>query len=418
MFTEEQLQQFPNGMEYQLRKLNAAILERLGQRIKDIGELLPSDAHRLEQLKDYGADVDDIAAELARITHRNTPEIYEIFDAVAAENVAFSARFYKARGKKFIPYAENTELQRFVGAMAKQTAGEYVNLSQSTGFMLRNSVTGQKELTSLSRTYQQVIDRAVTAVSTGVSDYQSETRSLLRELADSGLRTQYANPKGSAGKVVDYVSGYYRRLDSSVRQNLLWGVKTCNQSVTAAVGTDFGADGYEVDYHRNPRPTHAEMGGRQYAMGEARTVDGKYYPSFSEAEVLLSEYGCLHFYFPIILGISSPAYSDEQLAKFKAQDEKIFEFEGKTYTGYEAKQMQRKLETAIRNAQDRQIIAKAAGDDTLAMQEQLRINQLTSKYKEFSDTAGLSTKMERARVSGYHKIMTLPKVAKESNMSC
>ena len=69
--------------------------------------------------------------------------------------------------------------------------------------------------------------------------------------------------------------------------------------------------------------------------------------------------------------------------------------------------MQRKLETAIRHAKDRQKIAKAAGDDTLRRQEQKRLNDLTRKYKDFSEKAGLSVKKDRMSVSGYHRVKPL-----------
>ena len=69
--------------------------------------------------------------------------------------------------------------------------------------------------------------------------------------------------------------------------------------------------------------------------------------------------------------------------------------------------MQRKLETAIRHAKDRQKIAKAAGDDTLRRQEQKKLNDLTRKYKDFSEKSGLSVKKERMSVSGYHRVKPL-----------
>ncbi|MEG0998869.1 MAG: phage minor capsid protein [Clostridiales bacterium] len=135
-------------------------------------------------------------------------------------------------------------------------------------------------------------------------------------------------------------------------------------------------------------------------------INGRHYKSFSEVEGLLSEYGCLHLKFPIILGVSEPTYTDKQLDKFEAADKKTFEFEGKHYTTYKASQVQRKLETSARHAKDRQIIAKAAGDDTLRRQEQERINLITSKYAKFSKAAGLPTKAERMSVSKYHRVKT------------
>ena len=221
------------------------------------------------------------------------------------------------------------------------------------------------------------------------------------------MRVKYTPLKGKAGKTVDYASGYSRRLDTAIRQNILWGVKECNLGMQEKYGEEFGANGYEISYHSNPRPSHADMGGRQYVIGKGRRIKGKYYPSFSTVEGLLADYGCLHFKFPIICGVSEPTYDAGELKKMKKADKKTIVFEGKEYTRYEASQLQRKIETSVRHAKDRQIIAKAAGDEELRRQEQEKINLLTSKYDKLSKASGLPTRKERMTVSGYRKVTTL-----------
>lgn len=408
---EETLNALADPIEYRLTQLNDYTLELIGKRIKEIGEISPSDQH-LQQMKLYGADVASIEEQLAEITAQNSADIKRLFEVTAENNVDFAEKFYNAQGIPFIPYAQNRNLQKYVAAMAKQTLGEYVNMSQNTAFLTYNEF-GDKVLTSLAETYQNVLDKAVTAVSTGTTDYQSTMRQTLRELADSGIRTKYNAKTGRAGLTADYATGYSRRLDTAVRQNVLWGVKECNQGISDQEGEEFGSDGWEVDYHSAPRPSHEFMGGVQFADGtEGKTVDGKYYPPFSPAaEERMQDYGCLHFKYPILLGISEPAYDADELADLKAKDHKTIEFEGKKYTPYEAKQAQRKLETAARHAKDRQKIAKAAGDDTLRREEQEKINLITQKYKEFSDAAGLPTKMERMSVSQYNRVKTKAELA-------
>ena len=403
MLNEYQTELLPERIYQRLNAINTEYLESIGQTLKKIGELRPSDVHKLQQMYEYGTNADDIARKLAKASEKNISEIYEIFDIVAKENYDYSKPFYKAKGMPFIPYEENESLQRYVKALAKQTADEYINLTQHTAFAVFSKdgksiaplfeSNANKVATSLSDTYTKVIDYAVSKVQTGVSDYNSAIRNVVKAISDSGIRT------------VDYATGYSRRLDSAVRQNILWGLKQCNQNTADLIGKEFGADGYEIDYHSAPRPSHADMGGRQYAIGKGRTINGEYYPSFeSEAEPLLNDYGCLHFKFSILLGISEPTYSPETLATLKANDNEKVEFEGKKYTKYEASQVQRKLETEIRRQKDRTIIAKAAGDREMREEAQAKINLLTSKYAKFSKAAGLPTKMERARVAGFRNI--------------
>ena len=403
MLNEHQIELLPERIYQRLNRINTECLVSIGEVIKEIGELRPKDVHQLQQLYNYGADVDRIVKELAAADKKNIAEIYEIFDIVAKENYNYSEPFYKAKNKPFIPYEENETLQRYVKSLAKQTVDEYVNLTQHTAFAVfdedKKSIAPlfeankNKAATSLSETYTRLVDYAVSKAQIGVTDYNSAISDLLEACAKSGIKT------------VDYATGYTRRLDTAVRQNVLWGIKECNQNTADFIGEDFGANGYEVSYHSHPRPEHADMGGKQYAKGEARTVKGVEYPSFEEeAEPLLKDFGCLHFKFSILLGISEPAYSKEQLEEFKENDKKTFEFEGEEYTGFKATQKQRKIESAIRNQKDLANIAKAAGNDALRRKAQYKINLLASKYDKFSKAADLPTKMERMNVKGFRSV--------------
>ncbi len=385
-----------------IEEVNGKFLEMMGARIKDVGEMSVTDAHRLIGMREYGADVDELTRELARITDKNTDEIHELYEAMAKQDYDFAERFYQARGKTHIPFEENETLRRFVDTVAETTAATYRNMSRSTAFQIPDGKGGMK-LSSLAEVYNEVMDKAVTAVTTGQGDYMSEMRDVMTALADSGIRTVYTEGRG--GLAADYASGYSRRLDTAVRQNLLWGVKQCAVGTQERIAADIGADGYEVDYHRNPRPSHAPMGGVMFAIGEAREVNGKWYESFEEKALpFLEEYGCLHFATAVVLGVSEPRYDEEELAKWKAEDAKTFTFEGKEYNGYEATQAQRKLEARIRNRKDRVKMAESAGDVEKARVEQMGLNQTVQKYGEFSKAAGLRTKYERMYVAGYHPV--------------
>lgn len=417
MLSEDVLNALPESIYQRLNAINTECLNRIGQKVKEIGMLSPGDLRKLQRIQAYGTE--DIERELERITAKNTREIYEIIDAVAKDIYTSAAPLYDAKGIEQIPYAENRNLLRYVESIARQTVGEYINLTQHTAFCIfgadgtTNSffkANSNKIPTTLSETYTKVIDEAVTAAQTGLTDYYSAMRRTMKALADSGVRT------------VDYATGYSRRLDTSVRQNVLWGVKQCAQGVSDQVGEELGTDGWEISYHSNPRPSHENMGGRQYTAGDTGvTISGKYYPPFKggaeSPEALLKDYNCLHYKFPILLGISEPVYDDDELAALKANDKRTIEYEGKTYTGYEATQVQRKLETEIRRQKDRANTAAACGDDEMRREAQEKINQLTRHYANFSKAAGLPTHMERMRVAGFHRVKTIDELVKERGTS-
>lgn len=401
MLTERELELLPERIVERIKRVNTTFLEVIGRRIKEIGTMTDTDAHRIRMQINMEADINEIELALAEISGKNLADIQEIFDIVAADNEKFAV---SVAGD--ISAEATAALNAYVNALKNQAMEDYGNFSHNTAFMHFNK-RGQKVSTDLHQFYSEVIDDAIIAVTSGQSDFYSQMRSVLRNVADSGIRTKYSPLKGAAGKTADYATGYSRRLDTAVRQNLLWGIKKCNDGMLERVGEEIGADGYEIDYHSNPRPSHEKMGGRQYIIADkGKVINGTYFPPFREAEELLDDYNCLHKKFPIICGVSAPNHSPKELAKLKARDKETIEFEGEEYTGYEFTQLQRKIETAIRHAKDRQIIAANAGDDELRRKEQEKINILTHKYKKVCDVSGLPSKKERMSVAGYRRVKT------------
>ena len=100
---------------------------------------------------------------------------------------------------------------------------------------------------------------------------------------------------------------------------------------------------------------------------------------------------CGHVASPIILGVNSPQYNAEELEKFRQDNEAGVTFDGKHYTGYEATQMQRRLERAIR-AQRRRVLL--AGPEDIEPHKS-RLAVLQQECEWFSKSVGLRTETER-----------------------
>ena len=115
-------------------------------------------------------------------------------------------------------------------------------------------------------------------------------------------------------------------------------------------------------------------------------------------------YNCRHFVFSVILGVQEPAYSKNRLTRYKRYSQEKVSYKGKEYTKYDATQVQRRLETAIRQQKDRQIIARASGNKKEIGIAQEKISQLTTEYNNFSKSVGLDTYKNRLVVSGYHRV--------------
>ena len=369
---------------------NTKVLEKLGEAIKKFDGVSPSMAHQIAQELKYGTDIDDLMAELSRLSGKSIKDIEEAFDIVAEENVAFAEVYAKAKNMEFVDYKNNEQLKSLVKGIAGETNATFKNISKTRaiGFVLKDKY-GKKTFKNLKDTYIDLIDEAVFNVETGVSDYQSAMRGVIKQLADSGVKIHEEK--------VGYPSGYNRRIDSSVRQNVLTGVRKINITTQKIVGRQFGADGIEISAHSPCSEDHIFLQGKQFSNKEFKKLN-------ASLDRPIGEYNCRHFVFSIVLGVNQPSYSNKMLNEMNRESQSIIEYEGKKYTAYEVTQVQRKLETEIRKQKDQQIIARASGNKELVGQSQNKITQLTNKYKEISKISGLPTRMDRLKVAKYRRI--------------
>lgn len=103
-----------------------------------------------------------------------------------------------------------------------------------------------------------------------------------------------------------------------------------------------------------------------------------------------------HTFYPFVEGVSERTYTDEQLEHI--DDGLGCTFDGKTYTAYEATQMQRRVERQIIK-QDRLVTAyKASEQKGEYYAAKAKLVRLNAKYKAFSEAAGLPLQWERTKV--------------------
>ncbi len=407
MLSEDTLERLTERLVDRVESLNTYFIKKIGNQIKTIGTITPSQLNELLQSVQYGNDINEIMNKIAEITDMNVKDIYKIFEEVAKKNQLFSKKFYDYKKIKFIPYEENKILQNQVMSIAKATANEYVNMSKTFAYMRKNA-NGIKEYTSLSEIYQKITDEAILSVAQGRESYQMAMQKAMREMTTNGLR------------IVDYSTGYSRRADSSVRMNVMDGIRRLNREVQEQFGKEFEADGVEVSHHKYAAPDHIDtIDGRQFSKNGEVIVDGVKYKDYNTINDSLvrhvGELNCYHFPFQIVLGVSKPLHTKEELEADKEENEKGFDFEGNHYTMYEGTQLQRQIETKIRQYKDRQIGAKAINDTDEVYHCQEKIRQLTDKYYDLHKVSGLPTKIDRLRVDGYRTISSKKVINTDEN---
>lgn len=403
MINEELQEKLLSVFDKRFQDYNTKVLKELGNVIKQFKDLTPSQAYKLSQQLKYNTTIKDLLNELSKISGFSVKDLKAILEKVAKENIGFADVYYKARGLETPIYNENKTLQRLVSSVYSISGAEFKNIAKSTGFRLLGD-NGEPLLLNIDETYKEVIDRCVVAISQGKETYQQSMRSTLKQLSSSGVRK------------IEYESGYSRRLDTSIRQNILDSMRQVSNESQQLFGKEFDSDGVEISVHLNPAPDHELVQGRQFSNEEFENFQNDrkafdytgmiFEPEFEGHDRRsISEYNCYHYIFSIVLGVSKPQYSNKQLQEIIDNKNKTFEFDGKTYNMYEGTQLQRRIEGAIRQEKDTQILARASEDNELVLQSQMRITQLTTKYKQLCSISGLPNKLStRASVPNYRRI--------------
>ena len=402
MINEELQEKLLSVFDKRFQYYNTKVLEELGNVIKQFKDLTPSQAYSLAQQLKYNTTVKDLLNELSKISGLSVKDLKAILEKVAKENIGFADTYYKARGLETPIYSQNKALQRLVNSVYNISGSEFKNIAKSTGFRLLGD-NGEPLLLDIDETYKYVIDKCVVAISQGKETYQQSMRNTLKQLSSSGVRK------------IEYESGYSRRLDSSIRQNILDSMRQVSNESQQLFGKEFDSDGIEISTHLNPSPDHSNVQGHQFSNKEYEKLQSTGVATDYNGEVIdirikdnfrpISTMNCFHYIFSIVLGVSKPQYSNEELKKIIDDNEKGAELDGKHYTNYELTQIMRKLETKIREQKDLQIMARASDDKDLILQAQTKITQLTNKYKQVVKISGLPNQLStRGRVSNYHRV--------------
>jgi hypothetical protein len=377
MLTPEQLQNLPQELTDLYDQLSEFILRDIARRIAKGAEITDTAEYQLYRAKSLGLSTDEIAAKIAEINGSSAAEINRLIREAAAQSDEFDRKMLGADKGAAVPLEENAQLQKLISAQIAETAGKCENLTNTMGFA-DHDFLGRVYYLSMTDMYRREMDSAHMKVVTGVTDYMTAIRQACNKLAASGVRT------------IDYESRRSDRIEVAARRAILTSVAHVTHRISEQNGEELGADGWEMSAHSGSRPSHAVYQGRQYTQEQYERI----------IKPLISEPNCRHDVFPIILGVSEPTYTEEELQNI---DQPPFTYEGRTYTAYEASQQMRKMERAMRKQKDRCIVADAAGDEEAFATASIRLNRQKYIYEDFCKAADSYTEYERTYVTGFNR---------------
>lgn len=382
MLTEKELRKALELIQSRLDDLNLMYIRKIVQQIKKIGELNQSSVNRLVILAEVESDAADVTQALATALGETIADVQKIYRAAMAETYTDPRfRSYFAQGGQ-IPDDAKARMNQLVASMSLQTAKTMVNFSNTT---------------AISQAYRDAVDRGIMAVTTGLTDYKTATRETIRAIGYNGMQVQYE-------------SGYHRRLDTAVRQNIIDGTNQISQQGANIVGEALGYDAVEISAHAHSAPDHEPVQGRVFLKAEYEKmqsgqsfvdVKGNHYAGFRRP---IQEWNCQHFALPFSTKYSKPRWNEETLQKWASDNSTGCEIDGKHYTTYQAQQLMRKIETLSRRWKDTANAARIAGDDMLRRDCQTKINALALKYGQISRLSGLAEHRDRMTVQGFKAV--------------
>lgn len=388
MLTDKQIADALDLIDDRYHGVITKYLQKVGKTINQIGHLNQSSVNLLIQLRRMGVDTATIERELEKVTRLTKQDIRTLYRKAAQESHTDARIEYLTKGVE----PDSVRWEALVEDIWKQTAGAMDNLANSS---------------VITENYREAIDDAVQAVTMGAGDYNSVIRDTVKRIGRAGIQVEYESTYLAADGQLKH---HRRRLDSAVRQNVLDGIRQIQQKSQELIGEEIGADGVDITAHPNSAPDHEPVQGRRFDMAnfhrmqsglDFTDVDGKHYAGFERP---ITQWRCRHLIFYILLGVTKRMYTDEQLKSWETANQKGCVIDGKEYTGYEATQLMRNLETEIRRQKDTAVLAKASGDDVLRRECQSNITKLTKKYDQVAEAAGLRKQMGKTYVEGFKAV--------------
>lgn len=334
-------------------------------------------------MRSHGIDLKSIEKAISKTTGISKQKLNSLLNDVVERNQKY---YTEVIDLAHITQPETLVDAATVDAIKRQTYDTFHNLTASMGFLVGNTMLKP------ARAYQWALDNAEMQIQSGAISYNQAIANAVRQLAENGI------------KVVNYESGHRDSIDVAARRAVMTGVNQICAKYTEQSAEYLDTPYFEVSAHAgardkpgpSPWSSHKDWQGKVYSV---RT--GDIYPSIYDVCGLgavdgLEGANCRHRRNVWVDGVSERTYTDEQLEHI--DDGLGCTFDEKTYTAYEATQMQRRVERQIIKQKRFVTAYKASGQMNEYHAAKAKLTRLNFKYRAFSEAAKLPLQWERAKV--------------------
>ena len=381
MLSPQYLEQLPEPLIALWQQVEDDILRDIARRIRKMGTITETAAYQAWRLEQTRLLNTDIVKLISKYSGKSETAIRKMLVEAGTQTLQTEDAIHAAAGVTLPEPNKSQNLQNLLNAGYRQTTGTWKNLTATTA-------------NTVSRQFEDALDRAWLQVSSGAFDYQTAIRRAIHDLAE--------HMDG-----VTYPSGHRDSLEVAVRRATLTGVNQTCGKLQLERAQEAGCEFVEVTAHVGARDTgsgpanHASWQGKVYHVGGPVWYVGEYDNGFEETTGYgtgpgLCGWNCRHNFFSFWPGISSRVYTDKQLQALCAKD---IEYKGKKYSRYEINQMQRARERQVRKWKKTYLMEKEAGLDTT--QSALQLKEARKALSDFASATGGRVDSSRTAVNNF-----------------
>lgn len=380
MLTPEYLSKCTDDVVRLYEQLNENITRDIARRIVKTGEMTWTAKWQAKQSMQAGRLFEDIINDVSQYSGKTDAEIRKLFEdagvtALKYDNAPLIAAGWNA------PTGLSDPMMNVLEANLRKTQGDLRTLTMTTASL------GQQA-------FFDSTNEAVMMVESGAFDYNTAIRRAIDKAAKGGAQVMYD-------------SGTRLSVEAAVRMNVLTGVNQTASKISIMNGEMLGCEYYETTAHNGARAEHIPWQGRVFKIHGSDPDHDNFYDATGYGTVTgLCGANCRHSFFPFFPDISVPAYTEEKL---EALAERTVTFNGVEYTEYEASQIQRRYERAIRESKRAVEGFKAAMEETddedlkksldeARKEAQQKLNARRQKLTDFTEQTG------RKKDSNRHKV--------------
>lgn len=385
--TPDYLKTLPDPVIRILYDVEDFAIADIARRIRKMGTATSTAELQRIALQALGEGTEAVNRKIADALGVMEEEVERIF--AESEEIATDNQAQIAEGMGIA--LDDSFAQRIGEAAVQAAKGDLANLTRTAGYVMQDG-----QFTLWTDAYRQALSLAQMQIASGVVDYNTAVRQAIKPFTQQGMSS------------IGYASGRRVSIEAAARQAILGGVSDMANEVMKKNAADLGTDGWEISAHIDCAPDHEPYQGRQYSNEEYEQLNN----SLARP---IGTLNCRHIAYPVLLGISEPMYSETQLREMRRKNADGITYEGKHYTLYEADQMQRRLERAIRKTKRELIGYEGAGLKDEFTAASIKLRRQRDYYADFSDKAGLVTRNELLQVGGYGRSMSGKALYAEKN---